>query len=94
MSCQVDGSLLDESALQKFDNGRWVPLPESNGRARRVLSTSLKAGAKTAIRLRLAPAARLGGDVDRFEVVPAWAGVLAGTDERFYSNDAGDFQIR
>lgn len=91
LSCKVDGSLLGQVTLQKFDKGKWVPLSESNGKAIRVLSTSLNAGAETPIRLRLAPATGLGKDVDRAEVVLAWA--APGADSSFSGTDAGDFII-
>ncbi|WP_329005729.1 hypothetical protein OHA18_20315 [Kribbella sp. NBC_00709] len=91
LSCQADGSLLGAIALQKFDKGRWVSLSGSNGQASRVLTTSLKAGADSQVRLRLAPGTSLAKDVDRAEVVLAWA--APGADGSFNGTDASDFTI-
>jgi hypothetical protein len=92
--CQSNGSLLEHFAIEKYDGGTWVPLPDSNGQARAVLGTSLKAGAETKVRLRLAPTTSLGKDVDRVGVLLACTGMMAGAEHSSYDSDVEDFDIR
>ena len=93
-SCQAGGSLLEHFAIEKYDGGEWVSLPDSGGRARAVLSTTLKAGAATKARLRVAATAGLGKEVDRAEVLLVCTGMMAGAKRASFDSDVGDFTNR
>lgn len=94
ISCDSDPSLLEDFAIQKYDGHRWISLPPSHRTARRVLSTSLEAGAEAKLRIRFAPTADLGKSVDGATVYLGCTGKMTGAKRGSYNVDSQKYDIK
>jgi hypothetical protein len=96
VSCDPTGdNVADHFTVQRYDGHRWVAAGPGNGSSVRVLSTALPAGAtaRVRVRLRVAPEAALGTDIDRVNVGRAAAGTMPGAKTSSFDSSTQTYAI-